>query len=93
MCMSWWEGTYKQKIARVAISYFLMIPSWFLQYNLIELLKINFLTTFVINEFFLNAAHFTIILYLQFGFVPFYILRRLKLTSSFENMNYNYIGS
>ena len=73
------EGTYKQKAARVVISTIFLIPSWVLQYYLPMIISNNFVSSMLINEFFLNMLHLTFIVYIHFGIFPFYIFRRLKL--------------
>ena len=91
MNMNWYLGTYKQKFLRVLISYILLIPSWVLQFYLPKLISINIVTSFVINEFFLNMLHFTLILYIHFGYLPYYVFRRMKLTSDQDN-TYDFLG-
>ena len=89
--MTWHLGSYKQKIARIAIAYILLIPSWILQYYLPNIISNNLVTSFLINEFFLNMLHFTIIIYLEFGYVQFYILKKLKLTNQEEIMGFQFL--
>lgn len=90
--LKWHLGSYKQKILRIVIAYILLIPSWILQYYLPNIISNNLVTSFLINEFFLNMMHFALIVYLMFGYVPFYILKKLKLTNQNENMEYNYLS-
>lgn len=90
--LNWCQGTYTQKLSRIAIAYLLLIPSWVLQYYLPKIIADNLVTSFLINEFFLNMLHFTLIVYLEFGFLPFYVFHKLRLTN--HNIgDYNFLPS
>lgn len=79
--LNWFEGNNKQKLARIAISTIVLVPSWILQYYLPYIISINLVSSLVINEFFLNMLHLTLIVYLQFGIFPYYIFKKLKLVN------------
>lgn len=90
--LNWNEGSYKQKLVRILISYVTLIPSWVLQYYLPFIISKNIVTSFVINEFFFNMIHLAFIVYIEFGYYPYHIFKRLKLVNS-NVRGYSYLHS
>lgn len=87
----WIETSLNKKILRVVLASCLLIPSWFFYIYFYDFLESVSNDTLFINEYLSHAIHFFLVYFLIFGFAPYYIFSKIKLTNS-SATNYTALG-
>lgn len=89
--VNFFGGSFKHKILRAIISNILLIPSWLIQIYLHDIISGNIASSIIINEFFFVMVHFFLVFYIQFGIVPYFIMKPLGLCANNIELVYQFV--